>query len=78
MVHGDFEWGFKANLNCTIIFYACACALCFVLLSASNNSVNTHQNENRFLTFGSLKSNAEVENAMISDSIIVCYNFRGI
>ena len=36
------------------------------------NSVNTHQNENRFLAFGSLISNAEVENAIISDCIIVC------
>ena len=44
---------------------------------ASNNSVNTHQNENRFLAFGSLISNAEVENAMISDCIIVCSKFSG-
>ena len=58
-------------------FNACACTLCGLLLSAchwlaSNNSVNTHQNENRFLAFGSLISNAEEENAMISDCIIVC------
>ena len=47
-------------------FNACACALCGILLSAcprlaSHNSENTHQNENRFLAFGSLTSNAEVE-----------------
>ena len=77
MVHGDFEWGFIADLNRFIIFSACACALCGFLLSAclwsaSNNSVNTHQNENRFLAFGSLTSHAEVENAIISDCIIVC------
>ena len=64
-------------------FNAWACALCGLLLSAcpwsaSNNSVNTHQNENRFLAFGSLISNAEVENAMISDSIIVFSKFSGI
>ena len=64
-------------------FNACACALCGLSLSAcpwsaSNNSVNTHQNENRFLAFGSLISNAEVENAMISDCIIVCSKFSGI
>ena len=63
-------------------FNACACALCGLLLSAcpcsaSDNSVNTHQNENRFLAFGSLISNAE-ENAMISDSIIVFSKFSGI
>ena len=28
------------------------------------NSVNTHQNENRFLAFGSLISNVELENAI--------------
>ena len=64
-------------------FNICACALCDLLLSAcpwsaSNNSVNTHQNENRFLAFGSLISNAEVENAMISDCVIVCSKFNGI
>ena len=64
-------------------FNACACALCGLLLSAcpwsaSDNSVNTHQNENRFLAFGSLISNAEVENAIISDSIIVFSNFSTI
>ena len=47
-------------------FNACTCALCGFLLStcpglASHNTVNTHQNENRFLTFGSLTSSAEVE-----------------
>ena len=56
-------------------FNACACALCGLLLSAcpwspSNNSVFTHQNENRFLAFGSQISNAEDENAIISDCII--------
>ena len=61
----------------------CTCALCGSLLSAcpwsaSNNSVNTHQNENRFLAFGSLASNAEVENAMISVCFIVCSKFSGI
>ena len=61
----------------------CTCTLCGLLLSAcpwsaSNNSVNTHQNENRFLAFGSLISNTEVEDAMISDCIIVCSNCSGI
>ena len=64
-------------------FNACACALCGLLLSAcprlaSHKSVNTHQNENRFLAFGSLTSNAEVENAMISVGIIVSSKFSGI
>ena len=64
-------------------FSACACALCGLLLSACpwsalDNSVNTHQNENRFHVFGSLISNAEVENAIISDSIIVFSKFSGI
>ena len=59
-------------------FNACACALRGSLLSAyprsaSNNSVSTHQNENRFLA-----SNAEVENAMISVYIIVWSKFSGI
>ena len=64
-------------------FNACACALCGLLLSAclwsaSNNSVNTHQIDNRFLAFGSLIFNAEVEYAMIPDCIIVCSKFSGI
>ena len=64
-------------------FNACACALCGILLSAcplsaSHNSVNIHQNENRFLAYGSLTSNAEVENAMISVCIIVCSKFSEI
>ena len=64
-------------------FNACACARRVKLLSgcpwsASNNSVNTRQNENRFLAFGSLISNAEVENAIISHCIIVCSKFSGI
>ena len=47
-------------------FNACACALCGLLLSAcprsaSHNSVNTHQNENRFPAFGSLTSSAGVD-----------------
>ena len=80
MVHGDFEWMFIADLNRTI---ACARALCGLLLStcprsASHNFVNTHQNENRFLAFGSLTSSAEVENAMISVCIIICSKFSGL
>ena len=64
-------------------FNACACALCGILISAcprsaSHNSVNTYQNENRFLAFGSLTSNAEVEITMISVCIIVCSKFSGI
>ena len=64
-------------------FNACTCALCGILLSAcprlaSHNSVNNHQNENQFLAFGSLTSNAEVENAMISICIIVCSKVSGI
>ena len=70
--------GFKSYHN----FNARACALCGILLSAclwsaSNNSVNTHQNENRFAAFGSLISHAEVENAIISDRIIVCSKCSG-
>ena len=56
--------------------YACECAL-YVLLpsaclwSASSNSVNTCNLKMKidFLHFKSLKSNAEVDNAMISDYI---------
>ena len=60
-------------------FNACACALCgFLLSSASNNSVNTHQNENRLLVFGSLISYTEVENKIISECIIVWSKFSGI
>ena len=64
-------------------FNACACTLCGFLLSAclwaaSNNFVNTPQNGNRFLAFGSLISHAEVENAMMSDCIIVCSKFSGL
>ena len=64
-------------------FHACACAFCGFLLSAclwsaSNISVNSHQNENRFLAFGSLISHAEVANAMIFDYIISWSKFSGI
>ena len=58
---GDYS-GFKLYNY----FNACACALRGLLLSAflrsaSHNSVNTHQNENRFLAFGSPTSSAEVQ-----------------
>ena len=71
--------GFKSYHN----FNACSCALCDKILSlclwsASNNSVNTHQNENRFVAFGSVISHVEVENTIISDCIIVCSKFSGI
>ena len=64
-------------------FNDCACALCGLLLSAcpwsvSNNSINTHQNDDSFFAFRSLTSNAEVENAMISVCLIVCSKFSGI
>ena len=73
--------GFKSYHN----FNACACALCGIILSAclssaSNNSVNTHQNENRFVAFGSLPliCHAEIEDEIISDCIIVCSKFSGM
>ena len=71
--------GFKSYRH----FNASEYALCVLLLSAclwlaSNNSGHTHQNEKRYLAFGSLISNAEVENAMISNCIIVCSKFSGI
>ena len=72
MVHGDFEWGFIADLNCTIILMLVHAHCLFYNFQHAYNSGNTHQNENRFLAFGSLISNAEVENAIISDCIIVC------
>ena len=77
MVHGGFKWGFKTDSNRTRFILMLARALCDLLLSAcpwlaSHNSINTHQNENRLLAFGSRTSNAEVENAMISVCIIVC------
>ena len=83
MVHGDSERGFIADFKRTILFNACACAMCGLLLSAcprsaSHNSVNTHQNENQFLALGSLTSNAEVENTMIFACIILCSKFSGI
>ena len=63
--------GFKAYHNFVILLSAC-------LWPASNNSVNAHQNENRFVAFGSIISHAEVENAILSDCIIVCSKFSGI
>ena len=60
-----------AHAHCVVFHSACP-------WSASNNSVNTHQNENRLLAFGSLISNAEVKNAMISDCIIGCSKFSEI
>ena len=73
--------GFKSYHN--HYFNACACTLCDLLFlacqrSAAHNSLNTHQNENQFLAFGSLTSSAEVKNAMISVCIIVCSKFSGI
>ena len=71
--------GVYSGLKLYNYFNACACATLYdILLSASNNSGNIHQNENRFLAFGSLISNAEVENAMISDCIIDCSKFSRI
>ena len=59
MVHGDFERGFIADLNRNLLLSACP-------RSASHNSVNTRQNENRFLAFGSLTSSAKVENEFLA------------
>ena len=62
--------GFIAELNHTII-----------LMLAHAHCVDyyfQHAHENRFLAFGSLISNAEVENAIISDSIIFFSKFSGI
>ena len=75
--------GVYSGLNSYHYFNACACALCGILLSAcprlaSHTSENTHQNENRFIAFGSLISNAEEENATISVCIIVCSKLSGI
>ena len=74
--------GVYSEFNSYHYFNACACALCGILSAcprlASHNSENTHQNENRFLAFGSLTSNAEVENAMLSVCIIVCSKISGI
>ena len=61
LLSGDFEWGFIADLNRTIIVML-GLLLSARPWSASNNSVNTHQNENRVLAFESLISNAKVEN----------------
>ena len=62
-----FYSGFISYQN----FNDCACALCVLLLSACprsapNKSVNTYQNENRFLAFKSLTSNAEEVNELFS------------
>ena len=67
--------GVYSGLKSYHYFNASTCAVCGSLFSAcpwsaSNNSVNTHQNENQFLAFRSLISNAEVENAMIYDFIL--------
>ena len=75
--------GVYSGFNSYYYFNACACALYGIIFSAcpllaSHKSENTHQNENRFLAFGSLTSNAEVENAMISVCIIVCSKLSGI
>ena len=61
MIHCDFEWGFIADLNRTIILML-AHAHCVVF-------------DFRSLAFGSLIFHAEVENAMISDCILVCSKF---
>ena len=77
ILNGGYR-GFK-SYHC---FNACACALRGLLLSgclwsASHNSINTHQNKNRFLAFGSLTSSAKVENADYV-CIIVGSKFSGM
>ena len=78
MVHGDFEWEFIADLNHTIILMLAHAHCVAYHWSASHNFVNTHQNENRFLAFGSLTSSAEVENAMPSVCVMVWSKLSGI
>ena len=78
MVHSDFEWGFIADLNHNIILMHAHAHWVVYYFQPSHNSVNTHQNENRFLAFGSLTSNTEVENKIISVCIIVCSKLSGI
>ena len=56
------------NTHRTIIEHGELVRICIIM----------HKNENRFLAFGSLISNAEVENAMISDCITVCSKFSEI
>ena len=53
-------------------FNDCACALCGLLLSAcprsaSNNSINTHQNENRFVFFCIQKPDIECRSRKCND-----------
>ena len=50
----------------------------FYYFQKSNTSGNTQLNKNRFLAFGGLISNAEIDSATIADFIIVCSNFSGI
>ena len=78
MVHCDFEWGFIADLNRTITLMLVHAHCVVYYFQHVYVRVNTHQNENRFVAFGSLISHAEVENTIISDCIIVCSNFSGI
>ena len=84
MVHGDFEWGFIADSNRTIILML-AHAHCVVYYFQHVHGrhritplILINMIDNWFLAFGSLISNAEVEYAMIPDCIIVCSKFSGI
>ena len=64
----DFEWWFIADLNRTMrMRTVCFTTFSMPMVGIEYNSGNIRQNENRFLAFGSLISNAEVETAMISD-----------
>ena len=68
-----------ADLNRTIILMlAHAHYLFYYFQHAYGRHRNIHQNEIRFLAFGSLVSNADVENEMISDCIIVSSKLSGI
>ena len=75
--------GVYSQFKSCFYFNAYACALYVLLLTAcmwpaSYNSGKTNQNENRVLAFGSLISNKEEENAMISDFVIVCSKLSAI
>ena len=59
MVHGDFERGFIADLNRTIILMLVRAHCVVYYFKHAHDSVNTHQNENRFLAFRSLISNTD-------------------
>ena len=82
MVHCDFKWGFIADLNRTIILILVHmhCVVYYFQHAHGRHRITPFILIKMKIGFlhSEASSNAEVENAMISDCVLVCSKYSGI